>query len=109
MQKEFRRTAAISGHRVTAPLLLPRAGIGQNWEFRLETDSYVLQSSREAGGCLVREEGGAPVAVGAKYQINRPSNRKTPTLGVIAEVVPPSGSRTFRSRRTSGDLRPAAD
>lgn len=32
-----------------------------------------------------------------------------PTLGVIARLVAPSGSGGFRSRRTTGDLRLAAD
>lgn len=58
-QRESRRIEGISDRRVMAPLLL-RAGIGQNWEFRLETNSYVFQ--RSGGG--LRQEGGAPVALG---------------------------------------------
>ena len=104
VQKEFRRAAGVSDQRVMAPLLL-RAGIGQNWEFRLETNSYVVQSS---GGGL-REEGGAPVALGAKLQITDPTERTAPSLGLIARLMPPSGSGSFRSRRTSGDVRLAAD
>ena len=104
VQKEFRRVEGVSDHRVMAPLLL-RAGIGQNWEFRLETNSYVSLHSRDG----LREEGGAPVALGAKYQITDLTDRAAPSLGVIARLVPPSGSGSFRSRRTSGDLRLAAD
>ena len=103
-QKEFRHTEGVSDRRVMAPLLL-RAGIGQNWEFRLETNSYVFQ--RSGGG--LRPEGGAPVALGAKYQVTDPTDRTTPSFGVIARLTPPSGSGSFRSRRTSGDLRLAAD
>ncbi len=104
VQQEFRRAEGVSEHRVMVPLLL-RAGIGQNWEFRLETNSYVSLHSRDG----LREEGGAPVALGAKVQITAPTDRTTPTWGVIARLVPPSGSGSFRSRRTSGDLRLAAD
>lgn len=104
VQKETRRAAGISDQRVMAPLLL-RAGIGQNWEFRLETNSYVFQSSGDG----LREEGSAPFALGAKFQITDPTDRTAPSIGVIARVMPPSGSGSFRSRRTSGDLRLAAD
>ncbi|MDO9260054.1 MAG: transporter [Polaromonas sp.] len=107
-QKEFRRAAGTSNHRAMAPLLL-RAGMGQNWEFRLETNSYVFQTSRDASGSLVREEGRAPVALGAKYQITDVKDGTTPSLGMIARLVPQSGSGSFRSQRTSGDLRLAAD
>lgn len=103
-QKEFRRVGGVSDHRTMAPLLL-RAGIGQNWEFRLETNSYVVQHSSDG----LREKGGAPVALGAKYQITDPADRTMPSFGVIARFTPPSGSGSFRSRRTSGDLRLAAD
>lgn len=108
LQKEFRRSAGNSDRQAMAPLLL-RAGMGQKWEFRLETNSYVVQTSRDALGSRVREEGGAPVALGAKYQITDGADRAAPSLGVIARLAPPSGSGSFRSRRTSGDLRLAAD
>jgi len=94
----------VSDQRVMAPLLL-RAGIVQRWEFRLETNSYVFQRSGDG----LREEGGAPVALGAKYQITDPTDRTAPSFGVIARLMPPSGSGSFRSRRTSADLRLAAD
>lgn len=103
-QKEFRRAEGVSDQRVMAPLLL-RAGIGQDWEFRLETNSYVFQRSGDG----LRQEGGAPVALGAKYQIMNTSDGTTPSFGVIARLIPPSGSGSFRSRRTSADLRVAAD
>jgi len=103
-QKEFRRAEGVFDHRVMVPLLL-RAGIGQNWEFRLETNSYVFQHSGDG----LRQRGGAPIALGAKYQITDPADRTMPSFGVIARFMPPSGSGSFRSRRTSGDLRLAAD
>lgn len=108
VQKEFRRAAGVSDHRVMVPLLL-RAGVGADWEFRLETNSYVFQSSRDDFGAVVREEGGAPVALGAKYRIMDATDGSLPSLGVIAKLLPPSGSGSFRSRRTSGELRLAAD
>lgn len=103
-QREWRRLDGVSEQRVFVPLLL-RAGIGPRWEFRLETNSHVFQRSGDG----LREEGGAPVSVGAKYQITDPTNRASPSFGVIARVTPPSGSSTFRSRRTGADLRLAAD
>lgn len=108
VQKEFRDAAGASSHRVMAPLLL-RAGIGESWEFRLETNSYVLQASSDEFGSRVRDEGGAPVALGAKYQITDVKDGVTSSLGIIVRLVPPSGSGSFRSQRTSGDLRLAAD
>ncbi|KQB56928.1 transporter [Acidovorax sp. HMWF018] len=108
VQKEFRRVAGVSDHRVMAPLLL-RAGVSPRWELRLETNSYVFQTSRDSLGSLVRDEGRAPVALGAKYQVTDPTDRAAPSLGVIARLIPPSGSGNFRGRRTSGDLRLAAD
>lgn len=103
-QKEWRRTGGLSDQLVTVPLLL-RAGIGPRWEFRLETNSYVFQRWGDGR----REEGGAPVALGGKYQITDPTDRTSPSFGVIARLTPPSGSGNFRSQRTSADLRLAAD
>lgn len=108
VQNEFRRAAGISEHRAAVPLLL-RAGAGTNWEFRLEGDSYVFQSTRDTLGALTHEDGHAPVALGAKYQIMDAMGRATPSLGVIVRLVPPSGSRSFRNKRTTGDVRLAAD
>lgn len=108
VQYESRRTGGVSSHSLLAPLLL-RAGIRPNWELRLETNTYVVQSSRDAFGSLLREEGVAPVAIGAKYQVNDPAEGTTPSFSLIARLVPPSGTRSFRSRRTSGDLRLAMD
>ena len=77
VQKESRRAARISDHRVMAPLLL-RAGIGQNWEFRLETNSYVFQSSRDAFS-EVRQEGSPPFALGPRFRSRtRRTGRRPP-------------------------------
>lgn len=108
VQKELRRAAGVTDQRTMAPLLM-RAGIEQDWEVRLETNSYVFQSSRDGFGPRIRDEGRTPVALGAKYQVTDPKDRTAPSVGVIARLVPPSGSGSFRSRRTSGDLRLAAD
>lgn len=107
-QQEFRRTARMSEHRAMAPLLV-RAGIRPQWELRVETNSRVMQFSRDAAGAVVRAEGWAPVALGAKYQITGFTQATAPSLGLIGRVVPASGSGSFRSRRTGGDLRLAAD
>lgn len=104
VQREFRRVEGGSERSVMLPLLL-RAGVGQSWEFRLETNSYVFQRSGDG----LRQEGGAPVALGAKYQITDPTDRTLPSFGLIARLTPPSGSGSFRGRRTTGDLRLAAD
>ena len=107
VQKEFRRVAGVSDHRVMAPLLL-RAGVSPRWELRLETNSYVFQTSRDSLGSLVRDEGRAPVALGAKYQITDPTDRAAPSLGVIARVIPPSDRATFAvvARAATCDSRP---
>lgn len=107
VQKEFRRDATTSEHRLTAPLLL-RAGVAPKWELRVETDTYVLQTTRTASG-MTREEGSAPLSLGAKHQITGADDGSALSLGVIARLNSPSGAGEFRARHTTGDLRLVAD
>jgi len=77
---------------LSTPLLL-RFGVGDNFEFRVETDGYL--SADDASGF-------GPVGVGFKY-------RFAENYGVIVGVSPPSGTSAFKSEETSGDVRLAAD
>ena len=66
VQKEFRRVAGVSDHRVMAPLLL-RAGVSPRWELRLETNSYVFQTSRDSLGSLGRVNTNCRVGVNGQH------------------------------------------
>ncbi len=78
----------------TTPLLI-RYGITKAIEARIETGGF----TRSAG-----DSGLSPVSAGLKIHfLDRPS------LGLIARVFPHSGSGTFKSSKTTADLRLAAD
>ena len=62
-----------------------------------------------AGFAFAEGDDRIAVALEAKYQVTGTTDGAMPTLGLIARLVPPSGSGSFRSRRTTGDLRLAAD
>jgi hypothetical protein len=82
------------GRLFTTPALL-RYGMTQSFELRVEGNGYAR---------VDRHDGFAPASIGFKYHFN-----DKPSLGVIARVFPPSGSGIFKSEKTTGDLRLAAD
>ena len=55
-----------------------------------------------------RTEAYAPLSVGFKYHFMESEGRR-PSLGLIARIAPPSGSKTLQTRHTTGDVRLAAD
>jgi len=76
----------------TTPLLI-RYGVTKTFEARIETEGF----TRAAG-----DDGFAPISLGMKYHFRD-------GLGVIARVFPHSGSGSFKSKKTTADLRLAAD
>lgn len=108
IQKEFRRTGPVSDQTLFVPTLF-RGGIDNRWEVRVESNTYMLQTTSDPGNGVSRAHGFAPISIGTKYQFLDAVEADLPSLGVIVRVFPASGSREFRSRHTTGDVRLAAD
>jgi Cu/Ag efflux protein CusF len=102
LQREAGRAGDDPQRKVVLPTLL-RVGISERWEARLESDLYAWM--RQADGQRVQAY--APASLGFKYHFL--DGDGTPSLGVIARLSPPSGSDALRTRRTTGDVRFAAD
>jgi len=92
----------------TLPTLL-RYGLTKKLELRLETNS-LSRSTTRTPEARERVNGLAPLKIGMKYQFQEGDDETgKPSLGVIAGVSPPSGTRDFRSHHTTGDVELAAD
>lgn len=90
------------------PTLL-RLGIGEHWEARVESNTYTRVRASEAGREVARIDGYSPVSIGVKGQFQESKGARHPSLGAILRVFPPSGSREFKTRHATGDLRLAGD
>lgn len=101
-----RRKAGDPPERKTVVPTLFRLGIGERWEARVESDVYAWMRASDADGG--NEDAAAPFSLGFKHQF-REAEGRTPSVGLIARLIPPSGSKSLRTTRTTGDLRVAAD
>lgn len=108
IQKEYRRSGPVSDHRLFVPTLL-RIGINKRWEVRVESNTYTVQRISDVENGISQNQGSTPISLGTKYQILGSDDATQPSLGAIVRVFPASGSRDFRSRHTTGDIRLAAD
>lgn len=108
IQKEFRGNGPVSDQRIFVPTLL-RVGIDDQWEVRVESNTYTWQNVSDPESGASQNRGTAPVSFGMKYQFLGSYDATQPSLGAIVRVFPVSGSRDFRSRHTTGDVRLAAD
>lgn len=102
VQRETRKAGEDPGRNVFLPTLL-RRGLSESWEARFESDLYAWMRSDGA-----RTEALAPASVGFKYQFIE-SEQGRPSVGAIVRISPASGSKALRTRRTTGDIRLAAD
>lgn len=100
------RKAGDPPQRTTFVPTLVRLGIGERWEARFESDVYAWMRAADADGG--RTEAAAPFSLGFKHQF-REAQGPAPSAALIARLSPPSGSRSLRTTRTTGDLRLAAD
>lgn len=98
-----RRSGESPRRTVFFPTLL-RLGLNEHWEVRL--DSNVHAWMRDSDGA--RTQAYAPFSVGFKYRFMEAAG-SVPSLAAIARVTPPSGSNMLKTRRTTADLRVAAD
>src|ERR1700682_1443093 len=85
-------------HTLITPLLL-RYGLTKDFELRMETAGY----GRVLG---FGEDGLNPLSAGFKWHfVDEDAKTRRPSLGIIARILPKSGSGVFRSDTTTGDLR----
>ena len=108
VQHEYRSDSGSSQHTWFVPTLL-RFGINDNWEFRVETNSYTYDRVFVPGSGISRTDGYAPVSIGFKHHWQDSKGSEQPSLGVIGRVFVPSGSSDFRAAHASYDLRLACD
>jgi hypothetical protein len=109
IQLEWRDDRGERDFRLFVPTLL-RLGVNDRLEFRVEGNTLTYERSSPGGAAPARDATGlAPTSIGLKYHILDPDGVRRPSVGVIARLFPPNGSGAFRSDRTSGDVRVAAD
>lgn len=108
VQIEFRRDGAEHDRTIFIPTLL-RYGLADQWELRLEGNSYSWISQHDPTGETTHASGLAPTSIGVKYNFVDASGAARPSVGAIVRLFPPSGSGDFRTRATTGDFRIAAD
>lgn len=90
---------------VSTPLLL-KAGLGDGWEARLETDGRVERAGTDEAGAPRRLRGTADTALGLKWHVlDRDPARGVPALAWIAHVEGPSGSANLRGQGLRPSLR----
>ena len=108
-QYERRRPDADVRTTTTFVPTLLRFGLSPQLEARVETNSVTSIHVSGAGRPEMRSTGYSPVSVGMKYQIFDSGGDGRRSLGLIARLIPPTGSAGFHNDRTTGDVRLAAD
>lgn len=108
IQKEYRRNSSIHNRTLLVPALV-RLGLDQNWEVRLEGNTYSWTKAYDVIQGGNQSEGAAPTSIGIKYHFIDSTGPQRLSLGTILRIFPPSGSRDLRTAHTTGDFRLAAD
>lgn len=108
LQREYRSSDGAQSRTLFLPTLL-RVGLNENFEFRIESNTYTRMTETGSTQGTARAEGIAPVSVGLKVHFIDSDGRQQPSVGVIARVFPRSGTRDFQSTRATGDFRLVAD
>jgi len=82
-----------------------RFGVSDRFEARIETNGALaigdLSDSHTAGY--------QPVSIGGKYHFQDGDGMRRASLATIIRIFPPSGSASFSSKQTQGDVRLVAD
>ena len=104
LQREWRKDGDVRERLTYVPALL-RIGITDQWEARIEGNTFGWQNQSDAA----RSTGAMPVSLGLKYHVSVNGEGGTPGVAVIARVFPRSGSDTFGTHRATGDVRLVAD
>jgi hypothetical protein len=108
IQQEFRRSGNIREHTFFAPTLV-RFGINNQFEARIEGNTFTRVSTFVSANPINQVSGFAPVSLGFKYQFYDSKSDHQLTLGTIVRVFPTWGSNEFRTQHATGDIRLAAD
>jgi hypothetical protein len=108
IQEEFRRSGEGREHTIFVPTLL-RFGIDNRWEARIEGNTFTRVTTFDSGNATGHTSGFAPISIGFKYHIYNSNGDHQVSLAAIVRVFPAWGSKEFRARHTTGDVRLAAD
>jgi hypothetical protein len=84
-------------------------GIGEQWEARIEGNTYTRENISDPSNGNTRNEGFAPTSLGIKYQFQGFDSSVQPSLATIVRIFPSFGSGEFPSTHITGDIRLAAD
>ncbi|TFW20496.1 transporter [Duganella callida] len=105
---ERNKVDGIRERTYSTPTLL-RFGIGEQLEFRIETDGRMRSVVTDlASGARQTDNGYADTALGLKWHVADAEGNR-PSMGILAHVDLDSGSRAFRAAGTGGSLRLAAE
>jgi hypothetical protein len=108
IQLEFRRSGNSREHTFFFPTLL-RFGIGSQWEARIEGNTFTRVTTFDSTNVTDQTSGFTPTSIGFKYHFYNSNDDHAISLGTIVRVFPVWGSKEFRTRHTTGDIRLAAD
>jgi hypothetical protein len=108
LQWEYRSSNGTQSRTLFLPTLL-RLGLDEHFEFRIESNTYTRMTGTDPTQSTVRAEGIAPASVGLKYHFIDSLGWQQPSVGAIVRVFPRSGTRSFKTTRTTGDFRLVAD
>jgi hypothetical protein len=108
IQTEYHNNDAGHYQRLFFPTLL-RLGVDDSWEIRTEGNTYSWMKSHETSQGVTENDGIAPTSIGVKYHFVDSGGAQRPSVGAILRVFPPSGTGTFRTAHTTGDLRFVSD
>lgn len=108
LQRERRSIDGKQSRTLFLPTLL-RIGLNENFEFRVESNTYTRITETYSMQGTARAEGVAPASVGLKYHFIEAVGSQQPSVGAIVRFFPRSGSRNFGTTRATGDFRIVAD
>ena len=108
LQEEFRRDGHSREHTIFIPALI-RVGIDNDWEVRIEGNTFTRVVTFDPTDVASQSSGFAPVSLGIKYHIYDFKGGHQASLGTIVRVFPAWGSEDFRTHHVTGDVRLALD
>jgi hypothetical protein len=108
LQRENRRDADVRTVATFIPILF-RAGITDQLELRVESNTATWSRTTQDGSGATTSSGWAPASLGLKYQLFDAKGEHRHSVGTIVRVFPPSGTGEFGSHRYTPDFRLADD
>jgi hypothetical protein len=107
-QREFRDNEAENSRTTFVPTLL-RLGVSEDWELRVEGNTFTWKRDYGPDSSRDNSHDFAPTSLGLKYNFLKGSDEQHPSLGAIVRVFPASGSGDEHTSHVTGDFRLAAD